>query len=262
LSRSRGVGQGRALDVAVRASARAASTAGVYRLDHDGGWRPTGGAVCFRVAGRPFVLSSGGVLAPGGSPLWLGARRAVVPIAGAAILADGPGAPPEVATLDVAFGLLAQEDGEALADELTFLSLKDLDLADGRGDDVYHAVSANRLVEAVDESPGTSEPLRLRPASASDYCRCGVTPVTHLVLRPAGGADADLGAEAVRRLPGCGVWRSSPGSAMDPLAGIVSGGGPWPTGCLVATRPCFAILGIMGFLGAGLPEISAVRARH
>jgi hypothetical protein len=49
---------------------------------------------------------------------------------------------------------------------------------------------------------------------------------------------------------------------MDPLAGIVCGAGAAAKGCLVATRPCFAILGIMGFLGAGLPEIASVRSRN
>ncbi len=262
MSRSSGAGRGRSLDDVARAQARAAATGGVYRLDDRGGWRSTGGAVCFRVAGRAFVLSSGGVLAPEGRQPWLGGRRALVPIAGAAILADGPDAPPEIATLDVAFGLLAREDGEALARELEFLSLNDVDLATGAGDDVYHAVAANRLAEAeADPAPGTTDSLRLRPASSSDYRRCGVTPATHLVLRPDAG-DVDIDAEAFGWLPGCGVWRSSPATERDPLAGIVSGGEAGATGCVVATRPCFAILGIMGFLGAGLPEISSVRSRN
>ncbi len=96
-------GAGRVVDVAARARLRAPATAGIYRLGDGGRWRPMGGGVCVRLSGRAFVVSTARVLASSGQPLWLGRRGAVVPLVGAAVLASGSGAPPQIATLDAAF---------------------------------------------------------------------------------------------------------------------------------------------------------------
>ena len=245
-------------DADSRARARAACTAGLYTVDARTGWRTAGAGVCFRVAGRAFVLSSGGVLAPDGPPVWLGGRRMVVPLVGAAVLGDGgPNAPPELATLDVAFGLIARDDAEGLAHDLEFASLADIDIADGHGGDRYVAVPAVPTPDAAEpERPVAAEPVVLRPAASADYRRCGVAPATHLVLRPEVDGSA---AWSPGELRGCGVWRVSARTARDPLAGIVIGGQGGTRPCLVATRPAFAILGILGFLGAGLPDVASVR---
>jgi hypothetical protein len=263
LSRNSGAGRARpVVEFADRARVREACTAGIYALRERAGWQAVGGGVCFRLAGRAFVVSSGRVLAPDGEPLWLGGKTAIVPLAGAAILADGPGAPPEIATMDVAFGLLRREDAEALTGDLDFLSLADVDVAEGAGDDSYYVVGPRPLDDGPRvAAPVPQGPLRLRPASSSDYRRCGVTTATHVILRPTGG-DGTGGVERGASLRGCGVWRSSAAVPRDPLAGIVSDIEAEAHGCLIATRPCFAILGIMGFLTAGLPELSSLRSRN
>lgn len=252
----------RATYVDARARRRATSTAGICRLDDRGGWRAVGGGVCLRLAGRAFVLSTGRVLIPSGQPLWLGGRHAVVPLVGAAVLADGPGAPPEIATLDAAFGLLAAGDADALAGDVEFLSLADVDLHHGAADDVYYAVAAPSLTASAADGPSVgADIVRLRQAPFTEYRRHGVVSATHLVLRPVPteGPAVEPSGRAGNRWPverwrGCGVWRASSARGGDPLAGIVidAGGGaqPW----IVATRPRFTVLGIMGCLNAGLPE--------
>lgn len=261
MSRSDRAGRGRVFDVAARARLRAASTAGVYRLGDRGRWHALGAGVCVRLAGRAFVVSTGRVLSPSGPPLWLGGRRAVVPLAGAAVLADGPGAPPEIATLDAAFGFLAGDDADALAGDLEFLSLGEIDVTEGAGDDAYYAVPAPSLADGGDAQvpPMSADYVRLRQAPSGDYRRHGVEYDTHLVLRPDGDAGAPWAPE---RLRGCGIWRASRAAARDPLAGIVIDGGGGAQPRLVATRPCFTVLGIVGCLGAGLPTPASVRRRN
>jgi hypothetical protein len=98
--------------------------------------------------------------------------------------------------------------------------------------------------------------VRLRLASSTGYRRFGVRRDTHLVLEP----DPDVGATwAKERLRGCGVWRVSQRTGKDPLAGIVIGGEGGAQPRLVATRPCFTVVSIVGLIGAGLPETASVR---
>lgn len=265
MSRSSGAGRVGVAHLADRARQRAGSTAGIYRLGDRDRWHAVGAGVCVRIAGRSFVISTGRVLVPPGQPLWLGGRSAVVPLVGAAVLADGPDAPPEVATLDAAFGLLAGEDAAVLAGDVAFLSLADVDLSDGTGNDVFYAVAAPALGDrATPGAPAPAMHVRLRPAPSGDYRRHGVDFATHLVLRPDAGAPTpppdDGGWQwAPDRMRGCGVWRASGAKTGDPLAGIVidAVGGAQPR--IVATRPCFTVLGIMGCLGAGLPGPASVR---
>lgn len=259
MSRSSRAAGAPAFDLAARARRRAACTAGIYRIDDRRGWTAVGAGVCLRLAGRAFVLSTGRVLAPHRDAPWLGRRSAAVPLVAAMILADGPGAPPEVATLDVAFALLSGDDVEVLAGELGFVSLADVAASPGEPDDTYYAVPATPVNGAGDADPAAHPAfLRLRAGTAADYRRHGVTSGTHLVLRSDGEADAT---DVRERLRGCGVWRAT-AAGRDPLAGIVTGGEGGPTPCLVATRPCFAVLGIVGCLGAGLPDVPSVRGRN
>jgi hypothetical protein len=261
LPRNSGPGRHRHLDVEAHARARAASTAGLYTLDASTGWRGAGAGVCFRVGGRAFVLSTGRVLAPDGPPVWLASRRLIVPLAGAAVLGDGgPDAPPELATLDAAFGFIAPDDAQTVAHDLEFVSLADIDVADGDGGDRYLAVSAIPSADADRPArPVSVEPVLLQPAASTDYQRCRVGSATHLVLRPAVDSNDAWSPDGLR---GCGVWRVSGRTARAPLAGIVIGGVGGARPCVVATRPAFAVLGILGFLGAGLPEVAPGHRPH
>jgi hypothetical protein len=247
-------------DAAARAGRRAAATAGIYRLGDQGRWQALGAGVCLRVSGRGFVFSTGRVLVPSARPLWLGGRRAIVPLLGVSVLGGGPGAPPQLATLDAAFGLLAGDDAEALEGDVEFLSLADVDLYDGTRDDVYYAVAAGPLADRTSsDAPPAEAPVTVRPAPPRDYRKHGVDFATHLVLQPERDGGWPWGLD---RLRGSGIWRASGGAAADPLAGIVidAVGGDEPR--IVATRPCFTVLGIGGCLGAGLPESAPVRSRN
>ena len=260
MSRSRAASRVRAADLAARARRRAAATAGIYRLGDRGLWEAVGAGVCLRVSGRAFVVSTGRVLVPSARPLWLGGRRAIVPLLGMSVLAGGPGAPPGLATLDAAFGLLAGDDADALEGDVEFLSLADVDLYDGTRDDVYYAVGAGPLAErAPGETPPPVAHVTVWPAPPRDYAKHGVDFATHLVLRPDGGGGWPWGMD---RLRGSGIWRVAGAPPADSLAGIVidAVGGDEPR--IVATRPCFTVLAIAGCLGVGMPEPATVRSRN
>jgi hypothetical protein len=221
---------------------------------HDAGGQPrlVGGGVCIRIAGQAFLLSAGEVLATVTRKAWIGMAGHTAPLYGAAVLGDGPAAPPGAETLKIGFAPLMPHDLSS-PDGLACIPLEAVDLDDRVPGEEYVAIAARDARATA----WTVIPARTAPPAA--YRACGVDRATHVIV------DVATPSEAPAWL-GCGVWRRVPAPRGDALTGIVVDSRPIDGGSrtrVVATRTPFAVLAIFGFLGVRpehwRPKASAAR---
>jgi hypothetical protein len=213
-----------------------ACSAAVYAQDAAGADVVVGAGVCLTVGVCDFVLLAEPLLTAGPTGIWLGDRRQRIRLAGAFTMPTGPGTPPGRETLKLGFAPLQPGDVSRLG--ILPVGGDALDLDDHPRSPEYFAV-----VPDAEHARAPSRAFGLAPASADVYGACGVVPDTHLVGtldREQGGAD----------LIGCGVWRRT--AAGNLLKGVIVDTHPAsPDGrpCVVATHPCFCLLGMAQWLG-------------
>lgn len=217
-------------------------TAAVAIRNADGCWHQLGGGVCVRIAAQAFLLSAGDVLAAVTREAWLGTIGRMVPLYGAAVLGEGPGAPPDARSLNVGFAPLLMHDIASPA-SLDCITLDAVDLEHDPKSEDYVTIAPSDPSAAA----WTVRPARGAPRAA--YGACGVGRETHVVVDVEGCVEPTA-------VLGCGVWRGGRPGGPDRLTGIVAAVRSLEGGRrtrIVATRAPFVVLGILGFLGVA-PE--------